>query len=81
VIPTHPLEQLGFSIREFGSRQHQNGYGDGRKRLYGAVDYFDDDEAPQITYRQLVENGQPVPLEKQNRVYTFPEQKPKAGRR
>lgn len=60
------MAEFRISIREFGSRSHSNGYEDGRKR----TPYFQEVD-PTIcqptTYRQLVENGKPVPPNQQMR--------------
>lgn len=72
VTPIFSIESMGFTVREIGGRSHQNVYGDGRKRLYGAGGYADDDGPPPVqTYRQLVENGKPVPRDQQVREVKF----------
>jgi hypothetical protein len=63
-----------FTIREHGAKPHSNVYGDGRPRSF--FYYSPEDPDPVKTYRQLYENGKPVPLDKQLRVAPVQEYQP-----
>lgn len=74
--PISYVEPLRVSVREYSGRPHQyGGYTDGRfhSRFYAESD--DDREERKVaplTYRQIVQNGKPVPLTQQVRIAPIP---------
>ena len=75
----YPLDDFHITVREISGRAHQNG-GEGKTRHWFEPEADGEQQQPMV-YRQLVQNGKPVPLTEQLRKVDTPAPKVRFGAR